>query len=780
MTRPLNILIVEDSQDDAELLLAGLRRAGFDPKWKLVDNEPDFLAGLENSPDIIISDYSMPHFNGLRAAKLLQKTHLDIPFILISGTMGEEVAVEAMKHGATDYLLKDRVARLGAAVEQALEKKRLRDERRLTDQELRMKTALLEAQLNSSPDAILVVDDRGRKILQNENLSRLFNFPIELTNTEDDSKLLQHTIGQVKDPKQFTERAAHLYAHRDEVGCDEIELVDGKILDRYSAPVHDREGKYYGRIWIFRDITDRKAAENALKEASRFSQYTIDSLSAHLCVLDEAGRILATNKAWRQFAESNPSPNGRANVGDNYLEVCDVATGTETADANAFAAGIRSVIQEERPEFSMEYPCHSPTEQRWFIGHVTRFPANGCVRVVVAHENITAQRKLEMQFRHSQKMEGIGQLAGGVAHDFNNILAVIQMQSDYLMTGGSLTAEQLDTVWEIGAAAQRATVLTRQLLMFSRKEMVNPHDLDLNESINDLTKMLRRTLGEHIQLQFKFAMQPLIVHADAGMMDQVLMNLAINSRDAMPEGGRLAIETSAVEFDESIREHSADARPGSFVCLSVSDTGCGIPPENLTRIFEPFFTTKDVGKGTGLGLATVYGIIQQHKGWINVYSEVGHGTTFRFYLPRLDHMSNPKGGTPSMAAIPGGTETILLVEDESFLRVSVRKSLMQLGYQVIEASNGVEALEIWAKQRDGIDMLLTDLLMPGGINGKELSRRLLTDKPKLKVVYASGYSAEIATKDFPLVEGVNFLSKPFETHRLARTIRDNLDKDVQP
>jgi len=260
----------------------------------------------------------------------------------------------------------------------------------------------------------------------------------------------------------------------------------------------------------------------------------------------------------------------------------------------------------------------------------------------------------------------------------------------------------------------------------------------------------------------------------------VLMNLAINSRDAMPVGGRLVIETSAVEFDASIREHSADARPGSFVCLSVSDTGCGIPPENLTRIFEPFFTTKDVGKGTGLGLATVYGIIQQHKGWINVYSEVGHGTTFRFYLPRLEHISNPKGGSPSMAAIPGGTETILLVEDESFLRVSVRKSLMQLGYQVIEASNGVEALEIWAKQRDSIDMLLTDLLMPGGINGKELSRRLLTDKPKLKVVYASGYSAEIATKDFPLVEGVNFLSKPFETHRLARTIRDNLDKDVQP
>ena len=253
--------------------------------------------------------------------------------------------------------------------------------------------------------------------------------------------------------------------------------------------------------------------------------------------------------------------------------------------------------------------------------------------------DITERRRLEEQFRQSQKMDAIGQLAGGVAHDFNNILGVIQMQSDLLKTEASITPAQLETAREIGNAAQRAAALTRQLLLFSRKEILQLRDLDLNQSINNMTKMLWRILGEDVQMQFQFAMQPLFIHADAGMLDQVLMNLAVNSRDAMPKGGRLIIETSAAEFDELVCGQSAQARPGSFVCLSVSDTGCGIPAEKLPRIFEPFFTTKDVGKGTGLGLATVFGIVQQHQGWIHVYSEVGHGTTFRIYLPRLAKMT---------------------------------------------------------------------------------------------------------------------------------------------
>jgi CheY-like chemotaxis protein len=285
---------------------------------------------------------------------------------------------------------------------------------------------------------------------------------------------------------------------------------------------------------------------------------------------------------------------------------------------------------------------------------------------------------------------------------------------------------------------------------------------------------LRRTLGENIRIQYKFSMQSLLIHADAGMMDQVLMNLAINSRDAMPNGGQLVIETSAVEFDEMAVSQSPKVRPGSFVCLAVSDTGCGIPPENLQRIFEPFFTTKGIGKGTGLGLATVFGIVQQHQGWVNVYSEVGRGTTFRIYLPRLLKASQPKPEQPALTTLRGD-ETILFVEDDAALCASVRKALSQLGYRVLEAINGTEALKLWKHHRQEISLLITDMVMPGGITGRDLGEQLLKDNPNLKVIYTSGYSAEVAGADFPLEEDVNFLTKPFQAARLAKIIRKRLD-----
>jgi CheY-like chemotaxis protein len=291
-----------------------------------------------------------------------------------------------------------------------------------------------------------------------------------------------------------------------------------------------------------------------------------------------------------------------------------------------------------------------------------------------------------------------------------------------------------------------------------------------------MTKMLRRTLGEDIQLQFKCDMQSLFIHADAGMMDQVLMNLAVNARDAMPKGGQLVIETSVANFDESVRAQSARTSSGSLVCLSVSDTGCGIPPEILPRIFEPFFTTKEVGKGTGLGLATVFGIVEQHQGWINVQSEVGHGTTFHIYLPQLTKISRQKPEQPTSSVMRGGNETILLVEDDTPLRASTRKVLSQLGYRILEAVNGVEALEVWKQNRAGIHLVLTDLLMPGGMTGKDLGERLLKENPKLKVIYASGYSTEGAGMGFPLEEGVNLLTKPFAAQKLAQTVRNCLDK----
>jgi PAS domain S-box-containing protein len=400
---------------------------------------------------------------------------------------------------------------------------------------------------------------------------------------------------------------------------------------------------------------------------------------------------------------------------------------------------------------------------------------NGASKIV---RDITDFKKLEQQFRQVQKMENFGQLAGGVAHDFNNILAVMKMQLDLFKDDERFSPEQVDCAHEIGVSIERATALTRQLLLFSRKEILQLRDLDLNQSINGMTNMLRRILGADIEVQFRFSLQLMGIHADAGMVDQVLMNLAVNSRDAMPKGGQLIIETSALSFEPIASPPPAQGRPGKFVCLTVSDNGCGIPAENLARIFEPFFTTKPAGQGTGLGLATLLGIVQLHKGWVNVDSEVARGTSFRIYFPRVDKLmpAPQKPVQPKLSSLPGGSETILLVEDDDFLRPSVCNTLSRLGYHVIPVSNGIKALEIWQARREDIQMLITDLVIPGGITGKQLAEQLLKQNPQLKVLYASGYSADIVGTDFPLKEGVNFLIKPFHSQKIAQTIRDKFDR----
>ncbi len=413
---------------------------------------------------------------------------------------------------------------------------------------------------------------------------------------------------------------------------------------------------------------------------------------------------------------------------------------------------------------------------RWIHdqGYPVRNAAGEVYRIVGVAEDITEKRELEEQYRQAQKLEAIGQLAGGVAHDFNNILAVIQMQSELLKSCGPLSADQSEFVEEIGTTVERAAALTRQLLLFSSRDVFQPRDVDLNESIGNTVKMLRRILGADVRMQLRLASQPMFLHADAGMLDQVLLNLAVNARDAMPHGGQLIIETTGTEFDEFAVSQSPKARVGSFVRLSVSDSGCGIPAEILSKIFEPFFTTKEVGKGSGLGLATVFGVVRQHAGWIDVYSEVGHGTTFRIYLPRLARNASATALPAGVAVMRGGNETILLAEDDPSLRASIRKTLVQLGYRIVEAATGKLALKVWEQKRAEIRLLLTDLVMPDGMTGKELAEQLLKEDPQLKVIFMSGYSAEVAGKDFPLKEGVNFLTKPFAAAKLAQTIRSVL------
>jgi CheY-like chemotaxis protein len=332
-----------------------------------------------------------------------------------------------------------------------------------------------------------------------------------------------------------------------------------------------------------------------------------------------------------------------------------------------------------------------------------------------------------------------------------------------------------DSANQISVTAERAATLTRQLLTFSRKQLTQMAQLDLNEVVSNLAKMLQRILGEDIHLNVSFSPVAPAIHADAGMIEQLLMNLAVNARDAMPRGGKLTVQTDTVRIDDGASKTHADAAPGEYVRLSVIDTGEGISAENLPRIFEPFFTTKEVGKGTGLGLATVYGIVKQHRGWITAESEAGAGATFRVFLPLVMKPAPTEPKAAARASMPGGTETILLVEDERPLRAIVRGILERLGYRVLEAQSGLTALEVWRKHRHEVALLFTDLVMPDGMSGRELAESLRKDAPGLRVIYSSGYSAEVVGRSLNLQEGVNFLQKPYRHDKLALAVRQALD-----
>jgi len=404
------------------------------------------------------------------------------------------------------------------------------------------------------------------------------------------------------------------------------------------------------------------------------------------------------------------------------------------------------------------------------------FDAGGKIDgMVVTVEDITTRLAMEAQLRQSQKMESIGQLAAGVAHDINNILTIIQGHTGLLLNAASLDADSVKSLKQISAASERAAGFIRHLLMFSRKQVYRIKILDLNAVLHNLEYMLPRMLGEHITLEIRCGSDLPRIAADIAMVEQIVMNLAVNARDAMLKGGKLLIETSAVEIAADYVRLHPGAYVGRFACLAVTDTGCGMEHSVLQRIFEPFFTTKEVGKGTGLGLATVYGIVKQHRGWIEVQSEVGVGTTFKVFLPVAGDASQLSAvSTGETETVRGGRETILLVEDEKDLLELMREVLQQYQYRVLVASSGVEALQIWDEHNGQVDLLLTDMIMPGGMTGDELGAELKRRKPGLKTIYASGYTSAFVGRDFGH-DDITFLAKPYQPQQVAQLIRYTLD-----
>jgi PAS domain S-box-containing protein len=530
---------------------------------------------------------------------------------------------------------------------------------------------------------------------------------------------------------------------------------DGKVMwvEVYAQRTHNEDGTVFGISGSLNDFTERKLAEGQIQKLAAFPRVNPNP------ILEFAadGQISYFNDAARELART---------LGKEDL--IEILPANPARIAQECLVGAHDRLREQ--------VVVAGRTLTWSF-----FPIVANKVVHVYGVDITDVVNLEAQFRHAQKLESIGQLAAGVAHDFNNILTVIQGYADLLQGKCKHDANLANPLKQISDASRRASALTRQLLTFSRKQVIQTRVLSLNSVLTNLNSILSRLLGEDIALESCFTEDLPSIRADAGMIEQVVMNLAVNARDAMPKGGQLRVTTSVAEVDFAHAQRQVGARAGVFVALEITDTGSGMSPETLSRIFEPFFSTKEVGKGTGLGLATVYGIVKQHQGWIEVTSEIGRGTAFKVYLPAVSQLAENTGDTSFRPReISGGRqESILLVEDEPVLRELVQEILQSYHYRVIPAGSGVEALRAWDQNDGRIDLLLTDLVMPEGLNGHDLALQLRQRNPALKVLYTSGYSAGVVGNDLER-SGDFFLLKPYRPPALAELVRHCLDAKRPP
>lgn len=540
------------------------------------------------------------------------------------------------------------------------------------------------------------------------------------------------------------------------------------VIDR-GYIVYDSAGKPIRKIGAMTDISERKLAEEDLFNSRQMLRTVLDTIPQRVFWKDRNSVYVGCNKPLAlDCGYSDPAEL----IGKSDYQTVSAAT------ADLYRQDDQRVMETRQAKLNYEErQIKGDGSVGWLkTSKVPLYDISGnVIGVLGTYEDVSERRQLEDQLRQSQKMEAFGQLAAGVAHDFNNILTVIQGNADILHRRNLTEAEQANALSGVSEAVGRAANLTRQLLTFSRRQLLQPQPLDLNEVVANMTKMLQRLIGEHIALEAHYAPGGAPVHADLGMMEQVIMNLAVNSRDAMPKGGTLVIQTSAAMLNETTVFAKHDIHRGEFIRLTVTDTGCGIPAEYIPHVFEPFFTTKEVGKGTGLGLATVFGIVEQHHGWIEVESKLGAGTTFHVYLPRLKEAITVRDDPLELPQVRGGSEVILLVEDETAVRELLKRVLDLNGYCVYEAPSGTEALQVWRQHRSDIRLLVTDMVMPGGINGRELANKLLAEKPDLKVIYCSGYTDDFINEDSPLRDNANFLEKPFVPNEFLRRVRSCLD-----
>jgi two-component system, cell cycle sensor histidine kinase and response regulator CckA len=1140
MSIPVTVLILEDSVSDTELMLHELRQSGFEPTWERVETEADFVAHLSPPPDIVLADFKLPQFNGIRALQILRERGLDVPFILVSGSIGEDLAVSVLKAGASDYLLKDRLTRLGQAVSRALEQKKSQEEKRRAEQALIDNEKRFRTLIENSSDTICLIAPVGTFLYVGPSSARIIGYrEAELVGRNalefihpDDREFIQGTLtGLVRTPGGRT-TAQYRFKHKDGswlwiegVGCNMLnepsvqaivvsyrdisirkqaeesvkqalawyeaifegsrdaifisdaesrfiavnqaaceltgyskqELLGMRIPDLHEATDLGAYERYHDRIMVgveivdearilrkdgrkvdtefnnrrivinevpfihsvARDVTERKRAEEALKHSHEFRDKVMQNATNSIFAVDLEGRFTLANEQasritgyslgeligmafhglfspsvlprvleqfkqlvtegitisqyetylirkdgttitinistapllengiivgvvgtaediterkrgeealrsaenkYRSIFENaiegifQSTPEGRylsvnpalarmhgyespeemmSSITDMAQQLCvdpnqhaqlkrlleeqayvknmEIQTrrkdGTRimtsinariVRDASGavfcYEGSIEDITERKRTEEELqklyraveqspnsivitdnqgniEYVNPKFTELTGYssaevLGRNPRILKSGELPMekykelwktitsghdwrgefhnrkkngelyweyatispiknaqgVITHflaikEDRSVRKSLEEQLRQAQKMEAIGRLAGGVAHDFNNLLTAILGYSEMMEAKLKPDDPLRSHVREIFHAGERAATLVRQLLAFSRKQVIQPKVLNLNQVIGELDKMLRRLIGEDIDLVTRLDPRVGHIKADVGQIEQVVVNLAVNSRDAMPQGGKLTIETINARLGENHTGDPEDVQSSPYVMLSVSDNGCGMDSEVCSRIFEPFFTTKEAGKGTGLGLSTVYGIVNQNGGSISVYSKPGKGTTFRIYFPHVNEPVEPAIPYPKGEEASRGIETILIVEDDVLVRKLAVETLSKCGYHVLEATHGEEALRICRTHEGTIHLLLTDAIMPG-MTGSELVSRIEPLIKRIKVLYMSGYTDDVILRQGRLDPEMKFLQKPFTPSILLQKVREVLNREL--
>ncbi|MFA7330782.1 MAG: PAS domain S-box protein [Candidatus Delongbacteria bacterium] len=644
-------------------------------------------------------------------------------------------------------------------------------ERKAAEAALRLSEEKFAGAFRASPDAISLSDPAtGRLVEVNEGFTRQLGW----TRAE----AVGRPSRELKLWADPAERDRFLVRLRAEGHLRDVEARvrrrDGTLIDMRLSAETLRVGDEELLLLIARDVTEQKRAEEDLQREREFTQALLDSVPGMIYLYDESGRLVRWNRKhseWTGFSDEELL--GRS-VLDWYPD--------EETRTRVVAALERMGTQghgEVEAELTRKDGSRAPfylTGVPVTIGGRSYFTGIG----IDISERLKAeqeQARLRDQLQQAQKMESIGRLAGGVAHDFNNMLGVILGHAELALAEVPAEQSVRADLEEIHKAARRSADLTRQLLAFARKQAVAPRKLDLSETVAGMLKMLKRLIGEDIDLSWRPGAPPLTVHMDPSQLDQLLANLCVNARDAIRGVGKVTIETRSAHFDQAYCDQHADSQPGNYVLLAVSDDGCGMDKEVLSHLFEPFFTTKALGQGTGLGLATVYGIVRQNQGFVNVYSEPGQGTTFRIYLPALGGEAEPTAGDAGEAP-RGRGETVLLVEDEAAILNLCRSMLEGLGYQVLACGNPRAALEL-ARQSAGVDLLLTDVIMPE-MNGRDLAAALAELAPGLRCVYMSGYTANVIAHHGVLDPHVVFLQKPFSIRDLALRVRQALDGPPEP